>query len=71
MIKYEDTKYNCRVLLQIQSVYYIINGNDDIRYYPQVLLDQYAYRPFSNNVLFHPDLEFTDTEPDSESDDSE
>ena len=32
---------------------------------------QCGYRPFPNNVLFHPDLEFSDTEPDSESNDSD
>ena len=48
-----------------------MKDNDDIKYYPQVLLQQCGYRPFSNNVLFHSDLEFTDTEPDSESNDSD
>ena len=38
----------------------------DIKYYHQVLLEQCQYRSFSNNVLFHPGLIFTDTEPDSE-----
>ena len=54
----ENTKYNCRVLFQIQSVYYsmedknILSGNnDDIRCYPQVLIEQCGYRPFSNNIL--------------------
>ena len=45
--------------------------NYDIRYYPQVLLELCGYRPFSYNVLFHPDLEFTDTEPYSESNDGD
>ena len=44
-----------------------MKDNDNIRYYPQVLLEQCGYRPFSNNVLFHKDLEFTDNEPHSES----
>ena len=44
-----------------------MKDNDDIKYYPQVLLEQFGYRTFSNNVLFHPDLEFTDTDPDSDS----
>ena len=64
----ENTKYSCRALLQIQSVYFNMKDNkEDIECYPQVLLEQCGYRPFSNNVLFHKDLEFTDTEPDSES----
>ena len=36
IIPKENTKYNCRVLLQIQSVYYSMTDNDDIRYYLQV-----------------------------------
>ena len=44
-----------------------MKDKDDILYYPRVLLEQCAYRPFPNNVLFHPDLVFTDSAPDSES----
>ena len=40
---------------------------DGIIYYPQLLLDQCIYKRFINNFIFHPDLEFTDSEPDSES----
>ena len=61
----ENTKYKCRVLLQMQSVYYKMK---DIKYYPQILIEQWGYRPFSNNVLFHPDLIFADTESESEPD---
>ena len=66
IIPNENTKYNCRVLLQIQSVYYSMKNkdNNDIVYYPQVLIEQCAYRCFSNNKIIHPDLVFTDTEPD-------
>ena len=39
----------------------------DIIYYPQLLLDQCIYKRFIDKVIFHPDLEFTDTEPESES----
>ena len=68
----ENTKYKCRVLLQIQSVYYSMkdkdilsdDNDDDIRYYSQTLLDQCRYKVFSNNKLIHPDLNFTDSEPD-------
>ena len=69
--------YNCGVLLQIQSVYYsmkdkdiLSNDNDDIVYYSQLLLEQCGYRFFSNNRLIHPDLIFTDFEPD-DNDESE
>ena len=55
----ENTKYNCSVLLQIQSVYYSMKDKD-IRYYPQVLLKECAYIPFSNNMIVHPELIITD-----------
>ena len=42
----EYDKYDCRVLLQIQSVYYSMKDNDDIRYYAQVLLQHCGYKPF-------------------------
>ena len=67
----ENTKYNCRVLLQIQAIYYSMKDNDDdIKYYPQVLLAQCVYNVFSN-ILIHEDLGFTDTEPDSKSNDGD
>ena len=37
--------------------------NDDISYYPQLLLQQCACKRFINKVIYHPDLEFTDAEP--------
>ena len=45
IIPNESTKFNCRVLLQIQSVYYCMKDKN-IRYYPQVLLQQYRYMFF-------------------------
>ena len=45
IISNEKTKYNCRVLLQIQSVYYSIKDKD-IRYYSQVLLEQCGHTFF-------------------------
>ena len=73
----ENTKYNYRVLLQMQSVYYsmkdkdrdiLSDDNDDIVYYPQVLLGQCGYSFFSNNKLIHPYLIFTESEPDDNDD---
>ena len=44
------------------------DNNNDIEYYSQLLLEQCVYKHFFNNsIILHPDLEFTDTEPDSES----
>ena len=49
----EKSKYNCRVLLQIQSAYYSTKDKDknilsgeDTKYYPQVLLEQCRYAFF-------------------------
>ena len=42
---------------------------DEIEYYAQVSLEHYVYKVFSNNILIHKDLVFTDTEPDSVSND--
>ena len=45
--------------------------NDDIVCYPHVLLGQCGYRPFPNNKLIHPDLIFTDSEPDDQDESEE
>ena len=42
------------------------DNKNDIENYPQVLLEKCVYKYFNNNTLVHQDLEFTDTEPDSE-----
>ena len=36
----------------------------DIKYYPQVLIEECVYRPFPNKKLINSDLIFTDSEPD-------
>ena len=65
----KNTMYTCRVLLQIQSVYFSMKDNKNgIEYYPQVLLEQCVYKIFSDNILINKNLEFTDTKPDCESD---
>ena len=64
--------YTCRVLLQVQSVFFKVKDkNDDINYFTQSLLQQCACKRFLNKVICHPDLEFTDTEPESESESEE
>ena len=62
-IRNEKTKYNCRALLQIQSVYY--NNNEDEDFYPQIFLQSCRYKSLANNRLIHGILDFTDTEPES------
>ena len=67
-----NVMYTGRALLQIQSVFFKIKDkNDDISYYPQLLLQQCVCKRFINNIIYHPDLEFTDTEPESESESEE
>ena len=64
----ENVMYTCRVFLQIQSAFFKIKDkNDHISYYPQLLLQQCICKCFINKVIYHPDLEFTDTEPELES----
>ena len=64
----ENVLYTCRALFQIPSVFFKIKDKkDDISYYPQLLLQQCVCKRFINNVIFHPDLDFADTEPESES----
>ena len=43
------------------------DGKDGISYYPQLLLEQCVWKRFINYTIFHPNLVFTDTEPESES----
>ena len=63
----EGVMCTCTALLQTQSIFFNIKDSKyDIRYYPQLLLEQCAYNRFINNIIFHPDLEFKDTEPDSD-----
>ena len=47
IIPNKNTIHKCRVLLQIQSVYYDMKNKDGIVYYVQVLIEQCGYRPFS------------------------
>ena len=67
IIPKQNTKYDCRVILQIQSVYYSTK-EDDVKYYPQILLEKCVYRISSNNTTIDSELEFSDKEPDTEYD---
>ena len=59
-------------MLQIQPIFFNMEDNkDDIRYYPQLLLEQCACKLFINNTIFHSELKFTDTERDSNSESEE
>ena len=60
--------YTCVALLQIQPIFFNMkNDKYDISYYPQLLLEQCVCKRFFNYTIFNPDLVFTDTEPESES----
>ena len=63
----ENSKYDCRALLRIQFVYYSMKDKGNVKYYPQIFLEQCVDKICSNNALNYSELEFTDTEPDSES----
>ena len=68
----ENVMYTCRVLFQIQSVFFKIKDkNDRMSYYSQLFLQQCICKRFINKLIFHPDLEFTHTEPESESESEE
>ena len=53
IIPKENTKYDCRVILRIQFVYYSMEDKDDVKYYPQILLEKFVYRFFSNNTIYN------------------
>ena len=56
----------------MQSVFFKTKDKkDDISYYLQLLLQQCVSKSFINNAVFHPDLKFTGTEPESESESEE
>ena len=65
IIPNERVKYKCNVTLQIQSVLYNMEDKD-IKYYPQVLLEDCCYEAFSNNRMTNLHLKHTD-KPESES----
>ena len=64
----ENIKYTGRALLQIQSLFCSMKDNkNNLRYHIQILLEQCVYKRFISDTIVYPELEFTDTEPDSES----
>ena len=66
----EKTDYNCMILLQTKSVFFNNNNNNnnkDITYYPQVFLHEFRWSPMINRTLLIDNLELSDNEPESES----
>ena len=71
-LPWQKTDYNCRILVKIESVYFNDkNYNGGITYYPQVFLEECRYTPMNNRRLLLDDLELTDNEPESESEEEE
>ena len=62
----KNTKYECKPLLQIQSIYYVQEDKKDIFYYPQIRVKQYGYKYFIEFDIAHKDFMFTDIEPELE-----
>ena len=73
----ENVMYTCRALLQIQSVFFKIKDKKDVKkviikkLLSTIIITTMCCKSFINNAVFHPDLEFTDTKPESESESEE
>ena len=61
-----NTKYECKSLLQIQSIYYPQEDKAAIFYYPQIQLEKCGYKDFIEYNTAYKDFMFTDSEPESE-----
>ena len=62
----KNIKYECKPLLQIQSIYYVLEDKKHIAYYPQILIEQCRYKDFIEYNIAHKDSDFTDSEHESE-----
>ena len=62
----KKTKYECKPLLQIQSIYYVQVDKKNIVYHPQIRLEQCRYKDLIEYNIAHKDFIFTDSEPESE-----
>ena len=65
-IKVLNTKYECKSLLQKQSIYYAQEDKKDTAYYLQIPVEQCGYKDFIEYNIVHKDFVFTDSEPESE-----
>ena len=62
-----NTKYKCKPLSQIQSIYYAKNEDKkDVFYYPQIRLEQFGYKDFIEYNIAHNDLIFRNSKPEQE-----
>ena len=62
----KNTKYECKPLLQILSIYYSQEDKKHIFYYPQIRLEECGYKDLIECNIAHKDFMFTDSEPESE-----
>ena len=61
----KNTKYECKPLLQIQSIYYTQEDKKAIFYYPQIRLEQCGYKDFIEYNTAYKDFMFMNSEPES------
>ena len=66
MYQIKKNKYECKPLLQIQSIYYTQDDKKDIVHYPQVLVEECRYKDFIEYNIAHKDFMFRYSEPESE-----
>ena len=57
------TKYKCKPLLQIQSIYYVLEDKKDHVHYPQIFIEQCGYEILTE---YNIDFVFTNSETQSE-----
>ena len=56
-----NTKYGCKQLLQIQSIFYTLEDKKVIFYYLQIRLAECGYKDFIECNISHKDFMFTDS----------
>ena len=62
----KNTKYECKPLLQIQSIYYVLEDKKDHVQYPQIFMEQCGYEILTEYNIAHKDFVFTNSETQSE-----
>ena len=58
----KNAKYECKPLLQIQSIYYAQDDKKHTVYYPQVLVEECGYKDFIEYNIAHKYFMFTDSD---------
>ena len=63
IVRNKNTKYECKSILEMQSIYYAQEDKKDTVYYPKIRLEQCGYKDFIEYNIAYKDLMFTDSEP--------